>query len=130
MERPAQWPNKNTLFLLMIISVGILTCLSPMIVYSEENTGTSSSEDAAGVQERGVRDGVITPAPKAPQSKTFRPTGPLPYSCPPGSTLCGCRGSVDCKDLEGSGKCSGTLECTFTSGSAECTCTKKAALIR
>ena len=130
MEQPAQCPNKSTLFLLMIISVGILTCLSPMIVYSEENAATSSSEDAAGVQERGVRGGVIAPVPKAPQSKTFRPTGPLPYSCPPGSTLCGCRGSVDCKDLEGSGKCSGTLECTFTSGSAECTCTKKAALIR
>ncbi len=129
MNRPVQAHNKRILFLL-IISVGILTCLSPMIGYSEENAAASSSEDAAGVQERGVRGGVITPVPKAPQSKAIKPSGPLPYSCPPGSTLCGCRGSTDCKDLEGSGKCSGTLECTFSSGSPECTCTRKAALMR
>lgn len=132
MGRPAQSYNKSTLFLLIIsvINLGIWSCLSPLIVYSGENAAASSSEDASGIQERGVRGGVITPVPKAPQSKALRPSAPLSYNCPPGSTICGCRGSVDCKDLEGSGKCSGTLECTFTSGSPECTCTKKAALMR
>jgi hypothetical protein len=129
MSRPAQTHNKITRFLL-ILSVGMWTCLGQAVVYSEENADTSSSDNASAVQERGIRGSIITPVPLAPQGKAVRPSGPLPYSCPPGSTLCGCRGSTDCKDLEGSGKCSGTLECTFTSGSPECTCTKKAALMR
>lgn len=68
----------------------------------------------------------------AASATTARRTGALQFSCPTGSTLCGCRNSADCKVLEGSGNCSGPLQCTFntSSGQPECTCTRKAALRR
>ncbi len=81
------------------------------------------------IQGRGVVRGGTAPMHPLSPGSAARFGRPLSYSCPEGSTLCGCRGVDDCKILEGTGKCSGTLECTFTGGQPECTC-KRAAVMR
>lgn len=90
------------------------------------------SPQAGEVQERGVLRGTAAPLTLQSSAMKALSGGRLPYSCPEGSTLCGCRGTADCKDLENAGKCSGSIECTFNSptGQPECTCKKKATLVR